>query len=182
MEYVEFTSLTIGIISKISFYFEINVTEEILSRTSLEDFEASRFQKTGRDRFLTRLIVADLITFNVFSELTWENVLRRVTKHFSDEFSQFCDRKMSDFVWMLCWNKVRPEPLLQGFVGASKSVCLVHLLANSVSLDLKSFVWRKITDLIWFTWKQLVVTSLRIWFELWFNLEFMCTVVWLSAR
>ncbi|KAH0899918.1 hypothetical protein HID58_049486 [Brassica napus] len=94
----------------------------------------------------------------------------RVTKHFSDEFSQFCDRKMSDFVWMLCWNRVSG---LNRFycVGASKSVWLVHLLANSVNSE-KDY---------WFD-LQLVVTGLRIWFGLWFNQAFMCTVVWLSAR
>lgn len=59
MEYVEFTSLTIGIskirlviinfllLQRMSFpgqlLLEINVTEEILSRTSLEDFEASGY-------------------------------------------------------------------------------------------------------------------------------------------
>ncbi|KAG5376169.1 hypothetical protein IGI04_040765, partial [Brassica rapa subsp. trilocularis] len=88
---------------------------------------------------LASIISLRISTFNVFSELTWDKVLSRVTKHFSDEFSQFCDRKMSDFVWMLCWNRVWPEPLLLGFGGASKSVWLVHLLANSMNPGLQIF-------------------------------------------
>ncbi|WZZ78857.1 LOW QUALITY PROTEIN: hypothetical protein YC2023_099429 [Brassica napus] len=59
-------------------------------------------------------------SFKVFSEhlarkknliRSWGWVLRRGTEHFSAEFSQFCDRKMSDVVSMLCWNRVWPKPL-----------------------------------------------------------------------
>ncbi|KAG8486704.1 hypothetical protein CXB51_020168 [Gossypium anomalum] len=64
--------------------------------------------------------------------LTWDEVLNKGTRHFSEEFSQFCDRKMNEIVAMLGGNRAWPEPLLQAFFGASKSVWLVHLLANSV--------------------------------------------------
>ncbi|KAH1106340.1 hypothetical protein J1N35_010108 [Gossypium stocksii] len=57
----------------------------------------------------------------------------------SEEFSQFCDRKMNEIVAMLGWNRAWPEPLLQAFFGASKSVWLVHLLANSVYPGLPIF-------------------------------------------
>ncbi|CAF2271716.1 hypothetical protein HID58_014859 [Brassica napus] len=50
--------------------------------------------------------------------------LEQSKKHFSDEFNQFCDRTMSDVVWMLCWNRVWPETLLQAFVGGVEK-CLV---------------------------------------------------------
>ncbi|WZY72775.1 hypothetical protein YC2023_005015 [Brassica napus] len=73
-------------------------------------------------------------------ELTWDEVLSRGTKHFSEEFSRFCDRENECHVTsMLCWNRAWPEPLLQAFFGASKSVWLVHLLANSLNPGLQIF-------------------------------------------
>nr|VDD50311.1 unnamed protein product [Brassica oleracea] len=73
-------------------------------------------------------------------ELTWDEVLSRGTKHFSEQFSRFRDRKNECHVAsMLCWNRAWPEPLLQAFFGASKSVWLVHLLANSLNLGLQIF-------------------------------------------
>ncbi|CAA7029045.1 unnamed protein product [Microthlaspi erraticum] len=115
--------------------------EAILSRAFFEDFEASGFQKNGSTRILNPIdrCEANYASFNVLMELTWDEVLSRGTKHFSEEFSRFCDRKMSDVVSMLCWNRAWPEPLLQAFFGASKSVWLVHLLANSVNPSLQIF-------------------------------------------
>ncbi|KAL0697662.1 hypothetical protein Bca4012_053784 [Brassica carinata] len=115
--------------------------EAILSRTFFEDFEASGFQRTGSTRILNPIdrCESNYASFNVLTELAWDEVLSRGTKHFSEEFSQFCDRKMSDVVSMLCWNRAWPEPLLQAFFGASKSVWLVHLLANSVNPGLQIF-------------------------------------------
>ncbi|KAG5390936.1 hypothetical protein IGI04_032477 [Brassica rapa subsp. trilocularis] len=115
--------------------------EAILSRAFFEDFEASGFQRTGSTRILNPIdrCESSYASFNALTELTWEEVLSRGTKHFSEEFSQFCDRKMSDVVSMLCWNRAWPEPLLQAFFGASKSVWLVHLLANSVNPGLQIF-------------------------------------------
>ncbi|KAL9330302.1 hypothetical protein ACSQ67_005305 [Phaseolus vulgaris] len=46
---------------------------------------------------------------------------------------------MSEIVAMLGWNRAWPEPLLQAFFGASKSVWMVHLLANSVHPSLPLF-------------------------------------------
>ncbi|CAN6937485.1 unnamed protein product [Brassica oleracea] len=111
-------------------------------------------------------------------ELTWDEVLSRGTKHFSEQFSRFCDRKNECHVAsMLCWNRAWPEPLLQAFFGASKSVWLVHLLANSLNPGLHIFVWREMIGLIRFTRRKLVGTGIRVWFELWFNLGFMCMTV-----
>ncbi|KAG2303160.1 hypothetical protein Bca52824_031811 [Brassica carinata] len=115
--------------------------EAILSRAFFEDFEASGFQKNGSTRILNPIdrCESNYASFNVLMELTWDEVLSRGTRHFSEEFSRFCDRKMSDVVSMLCWNRAWPEPLLQAFFGASKSVWLVHLLANSVNPGLQIF-------------------------------------------
>ncbi|CAH8388879.1 unnamed protein product [Eruca vesicaria subsp. sativa] len=115
--------------------------EAILSRAFFEDFEASGFQKNGSTRILNPVdrCESNYALFEVLKELTWEEVLSRGTKHFSEEFSMFCDRKMSDVVSMLCWNRAWPEPLLQAFFGASKSVWLVHLLANSMNPGFQIF-------------------------------------------
>lgn len=82
---------------------------------------------------------SNLASFYQLEGLTWDEVLNKGTKHFSEEFSRFCDRKMSEIVAMLGWNRAWPEPLLQAFFGASKSVWLVHLLANSVHPGLPVF-------------------------------------------
>ncbi|CAI9767610.1 unnamed protein product [Fraxinus pennsylvanica] len=58
---------------------------------------------------------------------------------FSEDFSKFCDRKMSEIVAMLGWTRAWSEPLLHAFFGASKSVWLVHLLANSVHPNISIF-------------------------------------------
>ncbi|CAN8294029.1 unnamed protein product [Cochlearia groenlandica] len=115
--------------------------EAILSRAFFEDFESPGFRKNGSTRILNPIdrCESNYASFNVLMELTWEEVLSRGTKHFSEEFSRFCDRKMSDVVSMLCWNRAWPEPLLQAFFGASKSVWLVHLLANSLNPGLQIF-------------------------------------------
>ncbi|KAK8341920.1 hypothetical protein V6Z11_A08G201300 [Gossypium hirsutum] len=96
---------------------------EALNKAFFEDFESTTNYKS----------------FNELQGLAWEEVLNKGTRHFSEEFSQFCDRKMNEIVAMLGWNRAWPEPLLQAFFGASKSLCLVHLLANSVHPGLPIF-------------------------------------------
>ncbi|KAF2598744.1 hypothetical protein F2Q68_00010653 [Brassica cretica] len=110
------------------------------SRTS--NFEASGFSENGSTRILnpSDRCESNYASFNVLMELTWDEVLSRGTKHFSEQFSRFCDRKNECHVAsMLCWNRAWPEPLLQAFFGASKSVWLVHLLANSQNPGLQIF-------------------------------------------
>ena len=108
--------------------------EAILSRAFFEDFEAPGFQRTGSTRILNPIdrCESNYASFNVLTELTWDEVLSRGTKHFSEEFSQFCDRKMSDVVSMLCWNRAWPEPLLQ-----VKTVLygLIWLIENQLNRD-----------------------------------------------
>ncbi|KAH7549546.1 hypothetical protein JRO89_XS13G0048300 [Xanthoceras sorbifolium] len=115
--------------------------EALLSRAFFEDFESAGFQKNGINQILNPidLCEANYESFNVLKELTWEDVLSKGTRHFSEEFSRFCDRKMSEIVAMLGWNRAWPEPLLQAFFNASKTVWLVHLLANSVHPALPIF-------------------------------------------
>ncbi|KAL5728074.1 hypothetical protein ACHQM5_001197 [Ranunculus cassubicifolius] len=115
--------------------------EALLNRAFYEDFEAIGFQKNGTDLILNPIdkCEANYASFNVLQGLTWEEVLNKGTRHFSEEFSRFCDRKMSEIVAMLGWNRAWPEPLLQAFFGAAKSVWLVHLLACSVHPNLPIF-------------------------------------------
>ncbi|KAK2664769.1 hypothetical protein Ddye_003343 [Dipteronia dyeriana] len=115
--------------------------EALLNKTFFEDFESSGFQKNAIDQILNPIDrrEANYASFNVLKELTWEDVLSKGTRHFSEDFSRFCDRKMSEIVAMLGWNRAWPEPLLQAFFNASKTVWLVHLLANSVHPSLPIF-------------------------------------------
>lgn len=115
--------------------------EALLNKAFFEDFEAVGFQKNSILQILNPIdrCEANYASFNVLKELTWEEVLNKGTRHFSEDFSRFCDRKMSEIVAMLGWNRAWPEPLLQAFFGASKNVWLVHLLANSVHPGLPIF-------------------------------------------
>ncbi|KAL4348736.1 hypothetical protein GQ457_17G021230 [Hibiscus cannabinus] len=108
--------------------------EALLNNAFFQDFESIGFHKNAVNQILnpTDRCEANCRSFHYLKGLTWEEALNKGTKHFSEEFSKFCDRKMSEIVAMLGWNKAWPEPLLQAFFVASKSVWLVHLLANSV--------------------------------------------------
>ncbi|KAI3787631.1 hypothetical protein L1987_42234 [Smallanthus sonchifolius] len=115
--------------------------EAVLNRAFFEDFESPGFQKSGSEHILNpiRKCEENFKSFMRLKELSWEEVLNKGTKQFSEEFSKFCDRKMSEVVSMLGWTQAWPEPLLQAFFGASKAVWLVHLLANSVHPGLPIF-------------------------------------------
>lgn len=115
--------------------------EALLNKTFFEDFESIGFQKNACNKILNPMerCEASFVSFNMIRGLTWEEVLSKGTRHFSEDFSRFCDRKMSEIVAMLGWNRAWPEPLLQAFFAASKSVWMVHLLANSVHPSLPIF-------------------------------------------
>lgn len=115
--------------------------EALLNRAFFEDFESIGFQKSAPNSILNPIdrCESNFAMFSRLQELTWEEVLNKGTRHFSEDFSKFCDRKMSEIVAMLGWNRAWPEPLLQAFFGASKAVWLVHLLANSVHPGLPIF-------------------------------------------
>lgn len=116
--------------------------EALLNRAFFEDFESIGFQKGGGHTLILNPIdrcEANFASFNLIHGLTWDEVLDKGTRHFSEDFSKFCDRKMSEIVAMLGWNRAWPEQLLQSFFGASKAVWLVHLLANSMHPGLPIF-------------------------------------------
>nr|GMD80937.1 IRK-interacting protein [Ipomoea batatas] len=115
--------------------------EALMSRAFFEDFETAGFQKSSCNPVLNPLdrCAANFAAFDRLQGLKWEEVLSKGTRFFSEDFSKFCDRKMSEIVAMLSWNRAWPEPLLQAFFNASKAVWLVHLLANSVHPGLPIF-------------------------------------------
>ncbi|KAL6556302.1 hypothetical protein OROGR_005590 [Orobanche gracilis] len=115
--------------------------DALLNRAFFEDFESIGFQKSGPSPILNPIdrCAANFAAFGRLRDLTWDEVLSKGTRHFSEDFSKFCDRKMSEVVAMLGWNRAWPEQLLQTFFGASKAVWLVHLLANSVHPGLPIF-------------------------------------------
>ncbi|KAL1827216.1 hypothetical protein ACET3Z_005628 [Daucus carota] len=115
--------------------------EALLNKAFFEDFESIGFQKGSANPILNPIdhCEANFASFTQLQSLEWDDVLTKGTKHFSEEFSKFCDRKMSEIVALLGWNRAWPEPLLQAFFGASKAVWLVHLLANSVHPSLPIF-------------------------------------------
>ncbi|WJX48483.1 hypothetical protein P8452_35039 [Trifolium repens] len=115
--------------------------EALLNKTFFEDFESIGFQKNGCNKILNPMerCESSFASFNMIHGLTWDEVLSKGTRHFSEDFSRFCDRKMSEIVAMLGWNRAWSEPLLQAFFVASKSVWMVHLLANSVHPSLSIF-------------------------------------------
>lgn len=79
---------------------------------------------------------ANLAAYHAVAALTWEEVLLRGTKHYSEGLSRFCDAKMSEVVASLGWAqrgaRAWPEPLLRAFFLAAKGVWGVRLLARSV--------------------------------------------------
>ncbi|KAK9103588.1 hypothetical protein Sjap_020842 [Stephania japonica] len=115
--------------------------EAMLNKALHEDFETNGFQKNSTDNVLNPLQRCELnySSYESLQGLTWEEVLSKGTRHFSEEFSGFCDRKMSEIVAMLGWNRAWPEPLLQAFFSAAKAVWLEHLLACSVHPRLQIF-------------------------------------------
>ncbi|XP_077246661.1 IRK-interacting protein-like [Tasmannia lanceolata] len=107
--------------------------EALLNKTFYEDFEMG-CQKNGSDPILNPIerSEANFESYMVLKEVTWEEVLIKGTKYFSEDFSGFCDKKMSEIVGMLSWNRAWPEPVLRAFFGAAKCVFLVRLLAGAV--------------------------------------------------
>ncbi|CAA7410839.1 unnamed protein product [Spirodela intermedia] len=110
--------------------------EAQLSRAFYGDFESAGFKRGGAARVLnpTRRAEANMVAYEALREVSWEDVLTRGTRHYSEGFSRFCDAKMGEVGGALLgggggsggsW----PEPLLRAFFGAAKGVWLVHLLA-----------------------------------------------------
>ncbi|KAK6164218.1 hypothetical protein DH2020_001082 [Rehmannia glutinosa] len=107
--------------------------EGIINQSLYQDFENCVFQKNGTPKLLDpqQERQAQFQLFVALRNLSWNEVLRKGTKYYSDEFSKFCDQKMSGIIATLGWTRPWPEQLLQAFFVAAKCIWLLHLLAFS---------------------------------------------------
>lgn len=64
--------------------------EALLNRAFFEDFESVGFQKSAANAILNPVdrCEANLTSFNVLCKLTWDEVLNKGTRHFSEDFSR----------------------------------------------------------------------------------------------
>ncbi|XP_021278263.1 IRK-interacting protein [Herrania umbratica] len=107
--------------------------EAIINQSLYQDFENCVFQKNGSPKLLDpqQDRQAQFTSFVALRNLSWNEVLRKGTKYYSEEFSKFCDQKMSLIITTLNWTRPWPEQLLQAFFVAAKCIWLLHLLAFS---------------------------------------------------
>ncbi|KAL5201850.1 hypothetical protein ABZP36_036204 [Zizania latifolia] len=108
--------------------------EALMNQAMYQDFENCTFQKNGSPRCLDpkQDSQESFGSFVALRNLSWNEVLRKGTKYYSEGFSRFCDQKMSCIVSTLkSWSRPWPEQLLQCFFVAAKCVWLLHLLAFS---------------------------------------------------
>ncbi|KAE8037089.1 hypothetical protein FH972_009712 [Carpinus fangiana] len=107
--------------------------EAFINQSLYQDFENCIFQKNGTPKLLDpqQDRQAQFSSFVALRNLSWNEVLRKGTKYYSEEFSKFCDQKMSCIITMLNWTRPWPEQLLQAFFVAAKCIWLLHLLAFS---------------------------------------------------
>lgn len=107
--------------------------EAIINQSLYQDFENCVFQKNGSAKLLDpkQHRQVQFSSFVALRNLSWNEVLRKGTKYYSEEFSKFCDQKMSCIITNLNWTRPWPEQLLQSFFVAAKCIWLLHLLAFS---------------------------------------------------
>jgi hypothetical protein len=107
--------------------------EAVINQSLYQDFENSVFQKNGPPKNLdpNQDRQAQFSSFVALRNLSWSEVLRKGTKYYSEEFSKFCDQKMSSIITTMNWTRPWPEQLLQAFFVAAKCIWLLHLLAFS---------------------------------------------------
>lgn len=107
--------------------------EAIINQSLYQDFENCVFQKNGSPKILDphQDRQAQFTSFVALRNLSWNEVLMKGTKYYSEEFSKFCDQKMSHIITTLNWTRPWSEQLLQAFFVAAKCIWLLHLLAFS---------------------------------------------------
>jgi hypothetical protein len=107
--------------------------EALMNQAMYQDFENCTFQKNGSPRCLDpkQEQQESFASFVALRNLSWNEVLKKGTKHHCEDLGRFCDQKMSCVVSILNWSWPWAEQLLQCFFVASKCVWLLHLLAFS---------------------------------------------------
>ncbi|KAL9248400.1 hypothetical protein vseg_021725 [Gypsophila vaccaria] len=115
--------------SKLVFYH----LEAIINQAFYQDFENCIFQKNGTPKLLDpqQHRQAQFQSFASLRNLSWNEVLKKGTKYYSEELNQFCDQKMSCIITTLKWTRPWSETLLETFFVAGKCIWLLHLLAFS---------------------------------------------------
>ncbi|GAB4835208.1 hypothetical protein Ancab_000117 [Ancistrocladus abbreviatus] len=96
--------------------------EATVNQTLYQDFENCVFLRNGSPKLLDpqQECQAQFSLFVSLRNLSWNQVLKKGTKYYSEEFSMFCDQKMSCIITTLNWARKWPEPLLQSFFVAAK--------------------------------------------------------------
>ncbi|TKW11109.1 hypothetical protein SEVIR_6G212100v4 [Setaria viridis] len=109
--------------------------EALMNQAMYQDFENCTFQKNGSPKCLDpkQDRQENFASFVALRNLSWNEVLKKGTKYHCEDFSRFCDQKMSCIVSTLNWSWPWAEQLLQCFFVASKCIWLLHLLAFSFS-------------------------------------------------
>ncbi|GAB4835173.1 hypothetical protein Ancab_000083 [Ancistrocladus abbreviatus] len=109
------------------------VSEEALTEGFLQIVSEARASRNGSPKLLDpqQECQAQFSLSVSLRNLSWNQVLKKGTKYYSEEFSMFCDQKMSCIITTLNWARKWPEPLLQSFFVAAKCIWLLHLLAFS---------------------------------------------------
>jgi len=109
--------------------------EALMNQAMYQDFENCTFQKNGSPKCLDpkQDRQESFASFVALRNLSWNEVLKKGTKYHCEDFSRFCDQKMSCIVSTLNWSWPWAEQLLQCFFVASKCIWLLHLLAFSFS-------------------------------------------------
>ncbi|KAG0467366.1 hypothetical protein HPP92_018946 [Vanilla planifolia] len=115
--------------------------EALINQSLYQDYENCVFQKNGSPKALDpqQGRLENFSAFVTLRNLSWNEVLRKGTKHYSEEFRRFCDQKMNDIVSALGWTRPWPELLLHSFFVAAKCVWSLHLLAFSFNPALAIF-------------------------------------------
>ncbi|KAB1211928.1 hypothetical protein CJ030_MR5G023764 [Morella rubra] len=96
--------------------------EAFINQSLYQDFENCVFQKNGSPKLLDpqQDRQAQFSSFVALRNLSWNEVLRKGTKYYSEEFSKFCDQKMSSIITTLNWIRPWPEQLLQSILCCSQ--------------------------------------------------------------
>ncbi|XP_038725211.1 IRK-interacting protein-like isoform X2 [Tripterygium wilfordii] len=107
--------------------------EAIINQALYQEFENCVFEKNGSPKHLDpqKDRQEQFSSFVALRDLSWNEVLMKGSKYYSEEFSKFCDQRMNLIVTTMNWTRPWPEQLLQAFFVSAKCIWLLHLLAFS---------------------------------------------------
>ncbi|KAG6522386.1 hypothetical protein ZIOFF_019526 [Zingiber officinale] len=110
-------------------------TEALLNRIFYSRLEEGDDEESGLIDPVARC-ESNRAAYEAARELSWEDVLSKGTRHYSEGLSRFCDLKMSEVVGTVGWTTPAqapwPEGLLLAFFMAAKGAWVVRLMTRSV--------------------------------------------------